>query len=285
MYIKSLLLICLLLCPGVEAADVSGTWKGDKGGTFYLSQDRGRLYWYAEQLTRNPYWAHVFVGKFNDRDNEISGEWFDVPKGKKRERGRLEAELSESGNIIEIKGQNFVATKLRRLQDNVAFISKKPAIAAAPAVVTEDCISFDQKRVRVINVSGNWKLAEDSQWLFDFGQSQAEAKQALGIIRQYQMDSVCYVGRPQPSLTYLLSKGQSPIGKRVDEDCVTFDPGKLQTRQIHGSWKIVENNHWLFDFGSSVQEAKQALGVIRKYQFRYSCFVGRPDPSFSYLRQ
>jgi hypothetical protein len=146
-------------------------------------------------------------------------------------------------------------------------------------------VNFDQKRVRIINANGNWKLAEGSQWLFDFGQSQAEAKQALGIIRQYQMDAVCYVGRPQPSLTYLLTKGQSPIGKRVNEDCVTFDPKKLQARQIHGSWKIVENNHWLFDFGSKVQEAKQALGVIRKYQFRYSCYVGRPDPSFTYLRQ
>ncbi|MDX1336267.1 MAG: hypothetical protein R3312_10810, partial [Gammaproteobacteria bacterium] len=77
----------------------------------------------------------------------------------------------------------------------------------------------------------------------------------------------------------------SPLGKKVQEDCLTFNPKKLKLEQVHGSWKIVEGNHWLFDFGSNIQEAKQSLSIIRKYQFKYSCFIGRPDPSFTYMRQ
>jgi outer membrane protein OmpA-like peptidoglycan-associated protein len=284
MNIKPLLIVALLLMAAtVESADFSGTWKGDKGGTFYLSQDRGRLYWYAEQLTRNPYWAHVFTGKV--KENNVRGQWFDVPKGKKRERGGLEANLSENGNVIEIKNTNFVATKLRRVQDNVAVITRKSPAVAMPVTANEDCISFSPDRVGVKKANNRWKLAEGNNWLFDFDQSQVEANQALSIIRQYRMNSVCYVGRPQPSLTYLLTNGQAPLGKKVQEDCVMFDPKKLQVKQVHGSWKIVEDSHWLFDFGSNVQEAKQSLGIIRKYQFRHSCFVGRPDPSFKYLRQ
>lgn len=275
----------LFLTSLAQAADISGTWKGDKGGTFYVSQDRGRVYWYGEQLTRNPYWAHVFVGKIDNKDNEIRGDWFDVPKGKKRERGGLRAEVSDDGNNIEIMSQNFVATKLRKVRQNVAATSPGASVQAAPMVLKEDCITFNPGRVRVSKGNGNWKIVEGSNWLFDFAQSKSEADKALSVIRQYKMDSVCYVGRPQPSFTYLLSNGQSPLGKKVQEDCLTFNPKKLKLEQVHGSWKIVEGNHWLFDFGSNIQEAKQSLSIIRKYQFKYSCFIGRPDPSFTYMRQ
>jgi hypothetical protein len=41
----------------------------------------------------------------------------------------------------------------------------------------------------------------------------------------------------------------------------------------------------MFDFNANEGEARQTLAIIKKYGFTRSCFVGRPDPSFTYLRR
>jgi len=69
------------------------------------------------------------------------------------------------------------------------------------------------------------------------------------------------------------------------EDCVGFNPHTIEVKQVQGSWKIVDGNHWMFDFGSNRDEAEQSAAIIRKYGFTQSCFVGRPGPSFTYLRR
>ena len=37
----------------------------------------------------------------------------------------------------------------------------------------------------------------------DFGQEEGEARQALSHILRYGFTHICFVGRPQPSMTYL----------------------------------------------------------------------------------
>ncbi|NTV98325.1 MAG: hypothetical protein HGA70_04095, partial [Chlorobiaceae bacterium] len=51
------------------------------------------------------------------------------------------------------------------------------------------------------------------------------------------------------------------------------------------SWKIVDGSHWVFDFGGKEAEARAAFAIIKKYGFTRSCYVGRPNPSFQYLRK
>lgn len=67
------------------------------------------------------------------------------------------------------------------------------------------------------------------------------------------------------------------------EDCVGFNPMNAEVKQINGRWKIVDGNHWMFDFLSDELEANGALTVIKHYDMTQSCFIGRPDPSFKYL--
>ena len=69
------------------------------------------------------------------------------------------------------------------------------------------------------------------------------------------------------------------------EDCISFNPDKIQVARIENSWKIVEGSHWIMDFGSSESEARLAYDIIIKYGFRTICFVGRPDPSMTYFRR
>lgn len=65
------------------------------------------------------------------------------------------------------------------------------------------------------------------------------------------------------------------------EDCVSFEPATAVSN-IDGRWKIVDGSHWLFDFGDKRVEA---LKIIKYFRMDSSCFVGRPDVSFKYLRK
>ncbi|RMG57784.1 MAG: hypothetical protein D6717_04185 [Gammaproteobacteria bacterium] len=159
-------------------------------------------------------------------------------------------------------------------------------VTARPAgPAGEDCLSFNRDNLRVKKIQGRWKIVDGHQWLFDFDGKRNEADQAMRLIRHYRMDSVCYVGRPHPGMTYLLSRGRPPRGSYRGEDCVSFNPNRVEARRINGRWKVVEGSHWVFDFGNKAEAARQAVQLIRKYGFRKSCFVGRPDPSFEYLRK
>lgn len=159
-----------------------------------------------------------------------------------------------------------------------------PIPMPTPAV-QEDCVSFNPATTTVRNIDGRWKIVDGSHWLFDFGDKKMEALQALKIIKYYRMDSSCFVGRPDPSFHYLLVNGNAPQGSMPGEDCVSFNPNTIEVRKIDGRWKIVDGSHWVFDFNDKESEARTAYAIIKKYGFTRSCFVGRPDPSFQYLRK
>lgn len=149
----------------------------------------------------------------------------------------------------------------------------------------EDCVSFDPADVRTDRRDGRWKIVSGRRFLFDFADARDEAQQALAVIRHYRANESCFVGRPDPSLSYLLSQGTAPEGKMKGEDCIAFDPSRIQVTEAQGRWKIAEGDHWILDFGQKPDEAREALAVIQKHDFRHVCYVGRPDPSFTYLRR
>jgi hypothetical protein len=67
----------------------------------------------------------------------------------------------------------------------------------------EDCLSFNPNNLEVRRINGNWKIVDGSNWMFDFGSNQAEARQSLEIIKNKGFTQSCFVGRPNPSLEYL----------------------------------------------------------------------------------
>ncbi len=72
---------------------------------------------------------------------------------------------------------------------------------------------------------------------------------------------------------------------QLKEDCVRFNPDKIQVKYVNGHWKIVEGSHWIMDFGKKAKEATQALNIIKAYGYDRICYVGRPDPSMTYLKK
>lgn len=149
----------------------------------------------------------------------------------------------------------------------------------------QDCVSFNPDTSSVQQISGRWKIVDGAHWVFDFNTNEGEARRAFEIIRHYGMNQSCFVGRPDPSFRYLLISGSAPAGAFAGEDCTSFNPATVSVQELGGRWKVVDGDHWLFDFDTNRAEAEEALEVIQRHGFTQSCFVGRPDPSFSYLRK
>ncbi|MEJ1930315.1 hypothetical protein WDZ92_08510 [Nostoc sp. NIES-2111] len=160
------------------------------------------------------------------------------------------------------------------------------SVSLQTQALKEDCIAFNPNNITVNQVNGSWKIIEGgNHWMFDFGNKASEAKQAFQVIKNYRMNKSCFVGRPQPSFTYLLVNNAAPSAAMPGEDCVAFNPATTTVKKINNRWKVVDGNHWMFDFDNNQAEAEQSLAIIKKYQFTRSCYVGRPNPSFSYLRK
>ncbi len=274
--------ILIILITSPAWGDLTGRWSCNDGGTYYLRQTGSRVFWYGEAADAQPAWSNVFSGRI--QGTRITGNWADVPKGPTKGAGNLELVLEKDGNELRAvtKTGGFAGSRWTR---KVAAASVAQPLKPLRPSGTGDCVRFDPATVSIHQVKGNWKIVDGDHWLFDFGPSQAAAHQSLNVIRHYRMDRLCFIGRPDPLFSYLLAKGGSPSGAMAGEDCVAFDPKTITVSKLQGSWKIVSGRRWLFDFGQSQTEARQALAAIRRYGFSQSCFVGRPDADFTYLRR
>jgi hypothetical protein len=280
MFRKSMAVLVLMLAGfGQAVADLSGVWNGNDGGTYYLNQVGERLFWYGESGARNPNWSNVFVGRVNA--DRVRGEWADVPKGRARNEGRLVLRVEAGGAVLVAidKSGGFGGSRWVRAGHGGG------GPLPPGGVVREDCVNFDPDRAEVRLVNGSWKIVDGSHWLWDFGPREVEARKSLRVVKHYRADQSCFVGRPDPSLEYLLVSGRPPQGPMAGEDCVGFNPNRVTVANIGGRWKLVDGNHMMFDFVGKRPEAEQALRIIQKHRFDQSCFVGRPGPTFQYLRR
>ncbi len=154
--------------------------------------------------------------------------------------------------------------------------------AEKAAALTEDCLAFNPNRVQVQRRGSRWILMDGASSMKAFD-VQNEAMRAREIIRFYDLNQHCFVGRPDPSLEYWLVKASAPSGALSNEDCIGFNAANLRLSQEGGRWLMADGNNRLYMFPNR-QEAEQALAVIRKYGFSRTCYVGRPDPSMTYFR-
>ncbi len=74
-------------------------------------------------------------------------------------------------------------------------------------------------------------------------------------------------------------KWGSPVEK---EDCLSLNPDNIEVQASDGGkYKIVDGNNLIRTF-DNLENAKKARDIIQFYGFTEQCFVGRPDPPFSY---
>jgi hypothetical protein len=158
----------------------------------------------------------------------------------------------------------------------------KPAILFS---LNEDCVGFSALNAKIVQIDGRWKIVDGNYWIFDFGSRENEARRALMVIRHYRLNRYCFVGRPEPSFAYMKRDNQVPTGPLLGEDCVEFSTYNAKLVRINERWRIIDRGRWLYDFSDKKAEARKSLTVIKNYGVNNSCFVGRPNPRFSYLRK
>lgn len=151
-------------------------------------------------------------------------------------------------------------------------------------VTEEDCIDFNPGTAHAAQVQGRWKLVDGSMWMLDFDNKQSDALRSEEIVKHYNLDKQCFIGRPGPSFTYWLVDNQSAVGPIANEDCVAFNPSNVQANLINSAWTMVDGAHLLFTF-SNETDALRAVQIVKRYGFNQSCFVDRPNPRMSYQRK
>lgn len=70
----------------------------------------------------------------------------------------------------------------------------------------DDCNRVDPASVQARRFGGSWRLVDGTILLFDFGPRGDLARQAEELVRYYRLGEQCFVGRPNPPMTYWLSE-------------------------------------------------------------------------------
>ena len=173
-------------------------------------------------------------------------------------------------------GFDFNATSLIDLAEQ---------LGATPVAAPDDCLALNPRAVRVQQVASHWKVVDGDQELLDFGGSQANAERAKAVIAHYGFDRICFVGRPDPPMTYFMVGGRAPSGAMPGEDAVAFDLAGVVAQQVAGTWIVTDGVSRMLDFGASKVNALHGVTIIKRYGFTHQCFVGRPNAPMMYFRK
>lgn len=247
-----------------------------------------------------------------DRDSYITVNWGNITAGKEHNFNKHVSDGTDIGSYdygsimhygthgfskngqptISIKmppGNNTTTIGQRNALSNKDVAALNNLYAPGPCKPVncnnEDCIAFNPANLTVKQNGAIWQVIEGSKAMFS-APNKAEADRIVQLCKHLGFNRSCYVGRPDPSFMYSTVNGSaSNAGMLAGEDCLSFNPANLKIQTISGRVKITDNNSILFDFGTSTTEAQLTLCLIKKYNFTKTCYVGRPDPSFKYMRK
>ncbi len=80
---------------------LSGVWKSNDGGTYYLSQI-GDILWWIGMSGGNDGRTYSNVFKVTIDQRTIAGEWADVPRGTNRNAGTMTLKMESDGTLLKI---------------------------------------------------------------------------------------------------------------------------------------------------------------------------------------
>ncbi|MCM3584963.1 hypothetical protein M3182_04280 [Mesobacillus maritimus] len=102
------------------AYDLTGTWRGDDGGLYYIRHlDNNRIWWVG--LSDNGSglnWTNVLEGEVTYGPTgsvELSGYWYDVPRGTARGKGILGFSVRQRNLVKTYQDSGFGANILKKI--------------------------------------------------------------------------------------------------------------------------------------------------------------------------
>ena len=185
------------------------------------------------------------------------------------------------------------------------FSCSKTTYKKVSTIIDEDCKAIEGLFI-IQNNDSIWEIRTvEEEHLYYFPNFE-EAEKTKFVLEHYQTKYLCNCGNgvytnsaglenPLASIMpYQLTLDNTGIGNNeinsygnANEDCLPFNPEKLVARKsLNGDWYLIEKpGHSMFGFGRNEEACIKALAVIKKYGFNQSCFVGRANASFSYLKR
>lgn len=83
-----------------QADELSGRWRGNDGGIYYIRQVGNDIFWFGESSDEVS-WTNVYHGYISG--NKIIGSWADVPKGNVRQAGEMDLNIESPRKIVAIR--------------------------------------------------------------------------------------------------------------------------------------------------------------------------------------
>jgi hypothetical protein len=153
-----------------------------------------------------------------------------------------------------------------------------PPSSPAPPL-NENLRTFDPATLELSWANGRWQLTASGFVLKDFGRKEAEGQAALRLARGLRLNQYGTIGSPAVLMEYWLTDGAAPGGPVPGFTTLSFDAASLHVEETLGRWCLRDGRRVLFNFGTRAEDARQALGVLRKYGFNRVAVVGQFSPS------
>lgn len=134
--------------------DLSGFWRADDGGTYYLSQQGYLLWWVGVSddhgMQKGLSFCNVFYGSI--RDGTISGQWADVPRGRTMSSGGLILQLMDDGSLLKQRSSGGFGARTWQL---IVPLKKGPL---PPCDAQQDLVNLSDKFHTVYKNDGSTLL-------------------------------------------------------------------------------------------------------------------------------
>jgi subtilisin family serine protease len=225
-------------------------------------------------------------------DSSVPGTGFGSKSGTSMAAPQVAGAIAALASLAPDRTINQILTTLTNTGTNVTdsrtsgTVTKRRinvGAAAAELAPQEDCIGHSVSSLTLSDRggTGGWTIQDGTSLLFSFGSLRSEAEAALGVIRRYGFTKTCYVGRPGPSMQYLVAGGSVPTTSHGSEDCIGFNRAGLTLQSVGTQWRLTDGSSSMLMFPNN-SEGQQAITAINRYRLNRQCFVGRPGPSFTY---
>ncbi|HEY8505033.1 MAG TPA: hypothetical protein VIL46_10665 [Gemmataceae bacterium] len=181
--------------------------------------------------------------------------------------------------------------------------------APPPGIGRRTARPFDPATLEVKSYSGMWCLCDSVQILFNFGPHEQDARRALAVCRKYGFNEVVYIGRPTPTMTYLV-RNESAIGRpgppagsapplsavrqyaEATQNALILpgigyagerrpvNPRRLEVRGDRREWYLAQGGEVLASFGMSQRDAYTALHALQDQRVTEICRIAGTDLCF-----
>lgn len=139
----------------------------------------------------------------------------------------------------------------------------------------ETLVRFNPQEVQLTCRDRRWTLTANGVVLKDFGAAERDAREALRIVRDYNLDALGSIAGAQPPFEYWLSQGRAP-SSGFRGTGVSFRREKVRAEKVSGVWCVRDDRELLWNFNSDDLGAKNAAEVIRVYAFDVVGTIGNP---------